>query len=175
MNDVDSIHWKKLKRFIGETKPQHEDRAYKHEEILTMVNGAGNPKMRAIILLMASSGIRIGSIPNLKVSHLERKGDLYKISVYEGLKGNGHYWTLCTPEAARELDQYLEFRKRCGEPVNNDSPLFRMDFDSKFHSEARNNVKPVTLVSVRTSLHRLLLQRYMNVLDAVLETLTNRR
>lgn len=167
MNDIDTIHWNKLRRFIGETKPQHEDRAYRDDEILTMVNGAGSLKMKAICLLMASSGIRIGSIPNLRVSHLQKKGDLYRISVYEGEKGKGHYSTYCTPEAAKAIDSYLDFRRRCGERINPDSPLFRMDFDTKFIEEARNRVKPVTLVSVRTNLHRLLVRMGLRELDPV--------
>lgn len=167
MNDIDTIRWNKLKRFIGETKPQHEDRAYKDDEILTLVNGAGSLKMKAIILLMASSGIRIGSIPNLRISHLQKKGDLYQVSVYEGEKGKGHYSTYCTPEATKAIDSYLDFRRRCGERINLDSPVFRMDFDSKFHSEARNNIKPVTIVSVRTNLHRLLVRMGLRELDHV--------
>lgn len=132
MNDYDEIKWAKLKRFIGETKPKHQDRAYTHDEILTMVNAAGSLKMKAIILLMASSGLRKSAIPILRCSHLQKKGDLYKISVYEGEKGKGHYTCYCTPETATARDTYLRYRSRCGERINGDSPLFRQDFDSKF-------------------------------------------
>src|SRR6476619_2876444 len=30
MNDIDNIKWNKLKRFVGETKAPHKDRAYTH-------------------------------------------------------------------------------------------------------------------------------------------------
>jgi site-specific recombinase XerD len=33
MNDVEDIKWRKLKRFMGEEVPTHEDRCYTHEEI----------------------------------------------------------------------------------------------------------------------------------------------
>lgn len=97
MNDYDEIKWNKVKRFIGETKPPHVDRAYSHEEILTLVQSAPSLKMKAIIVLMASAGLRVSAVPNLKLSHLQKIGNLYKISVYEGQKGKGHYSTYCTP------------------------------------------------------------------------------
>jgi len=167
MNDFDDIKWNKLKRFIGETKPKHKDRAYTHDQILTLVQGAPSLKMKAMILLMASSGIRRSAIPNLKIFHLEKVGCLYKISVYEGLKGQGHYITYCSPEAAKQIDAYLEFRKRCGEPITKDSPLFRKDFDSKFHVAARKNIKSVTAESITTNFHRLLLETGLKEIDHV--------
>jgi hypothetical protein len=60
MNDVEDIKWRKLKRFIGEDVPEHEDRRYRHEEILTLAKNT-IPKLAAAILLMSSSGVRIGS------------------------------------------------------------------------------------------------------------------
>ena len=157
MNDIDNIKWNKLKRFVGETKAPHKDRAYTHEEILTLVNNC-NLKMKAIILLLASSGIRVGALPNLKLSHLERKNDLYKISVYEGQKGKGHYFTFCTPEAALQIDFYLQYRERSGEKLRPESPLFRKDFDSQFHEQVRNKVEPIRLGGFTLGLHRLLIK-----------------
>lgn len=74
--------WRKLKRFIGEEIPEHEDRCYSHEEIHTLVKNA-SLKLKAAILLMASSGVRIGAIPTMTICHLEKRGDLYKINVYK--------------------------------------------------------------------------------------------
>ena len=88
MNDVEDIKWKKLKRYAGEEQPKHEDRRYMVEEIHQLVQNA-NLKLKATILLMASSGIRIGALPSLMKGHIERRGDLYKISVYKGQKGKG--------------------------------------------------------------------------------------
>ena len=100
MNDVEDIKWRKLKRYIGEEQPKHEDRRYTDEEIHKLVQNA-NLKLKATILLMASSGMRIGALPFLLKSHLERRGDLYKINVYKGLKGKGQYYTFCTPESGK--------------------------------------------------------------------------
>jgi integrase len=144
MNDVDDIKWRKLKRFMGEEVPRHEDRRYTYEEIQKLTKTA-NIKLKAVILLMVSSGVRIGSlVPSMLVGHLERKGELYKINVYKGQKGKGQYYTFCTPEAAKAIDTYLEFRERCGEKITPNSPLFRKDFDTDLHEQARNDVKPWT-------------------------------
>jgi integrase len=96
MNDVEDIKWRKLKRFVGEEVPQHEDRCYTHEEIHILVQRA-SIKLKATILLMASSGVRVGALPPLTLSHLARRGDLYKVDVYKGQKGKGQYYTFCTP------------------------------------------------------------------------------
>ena len=158
MNDIDNIKWNKLKRFIGETKAPHKDRAYSHEEILTLVNNC-NLKMKAIILLLASSGIRVGALPNLKLSHLERKNDLYKISVYEGQKGKGHYITFCTPEASKKKLTFIySIENARGEKLSPESPLFRKDFDSQFREQARNKVEPIRLGGFTLGLHRLLIK-----------------
>ena len=74
MNDVENIKWKKLKRFIGEEVPEHDDRRYTHEEILILVKNT-ELKLATAMLLMSSSGVCIVSLPNLLVGHLERKGD----------------------------------------------------------------------------------------------------
>jgi site-specific recombinase XerD len=79
MNDIENIKWRKLKRFMGEKTPENEDRCYSHEEIQTLLNIA-DLRLKATILLMASSGMRIGALPHLVLGHLERRGEIYKIS-----------------------------------------------------------------------------------------------
>src|ERR1041384_1861501 len=141
MNDVEGIRWNKLKRFCGESPALHEDRAYSHEEIHTMVSNAGI-KLKAAILLMSSTGMRIGAIPSLKLCdiHKDTKNDnaVHKadnhgqsfgnsITVYANTKDK--YITFITPECRAAIDTYLQFRERCGEKLTKDSPLFRKDFD----------------------------------------------
>ena len=101
---------------MGEKTPENEDRCYTHEEIQTLLN-ISDLRLKVTLLLMASSGMRIGELPHLICGHLERRGDLYKINVYTGQKGKGQYYTFCTPEAAKTIDTYLQFRERCGEKI----------------------------------------------------------
>ncbi len=69
MNDIENIKWKKLKRFKGEASDVNEDRGYTHEEIHQILN-VSDLRTKAVVLLMASSGMRVGALPTLKVSHI---------------------------------------------------------------------------------------------------------
>jgi hypothetical protein len=79
---------------------------------------------------MSSAGIRVGALPSLKIRNLEKieKFQLYKITAYEG--EDEEYFTFCTPECAKEIDSYIEYRKRHGEhPLSENAPLIREEFD----------------------------------------------
>jgi integrase len=47
--------------------------------------------------------------------------------VYENDKEE--YFTFCTPECAKAIDEYLEIRERYGEKINGDTLLIREQFD----------------------------------------------
>jgi integrase len=104
-------------------------------EILKMLEKA-DERGRTTILLMASTGIRVGALPSLKIRNIEKieKYGLYKITVYEN--EDEEYITYCTPECARAIDSYLEYRQRHGErPLKENAPLIREEFD--IHDEIR--------------------------------------
>jgi integrase len=115
INDV-ILNWKKIKKFINFEKTGNEtngrDRAYTHNEIQKILVFC-DQRIRIAFLLLASTGIRIGALQVLKVRDLEKVDDIYKIRVYSGDKEE--YITFCTPECAKEIDTYLEYRKRRGE------------------------------------------------------------
>jgi hypothetical protein len=64
---------------------------------------------------------------------LNKIDNLYKITVYSG--DNEEYFTFCTPEAANEIDTYLDFRKRHGEKLIGDSFLVTKKFDTNLTIE----------------------------------------
>ena len=64
MNDVE-LRWNKIKSFEDEFHNVVEDRHYTKEEIKLLVDRS-DLRNKAIILLMASSGLRIGAIPELR-------------------------------------------------------------------------------------------------------------
>ena len=164
MNDVEDIKWRKLKRYVGEEQPKHEDRRYMDAEIHKLVQNA-NLKLKATILLMSSSGVRIGAVPLLLKGHLERRGDLYKISVYKGQKGKGQYYTFCTPEATKAIDSYLEFRERCGEKIDPLSPVFRKDFDINDQGQARFDVQVWKRPRILEAIHKELIKNGLITVD----------
>ena len=70
INDI-VLNVDKICRFMPEKKKSNKDRAYTHEEILQFLNVA-NERMKVVILLLASTGIRIGAIPSLRLRNLEK-------------------------------------------------------------------------------------------------------
>ena len=105
MNDIITLNWKKIHSFEPEPESRSEDRPYTHMEIVTLLAKA-SPRDRAIILLMASSGMRVGAIPYLQLRDLQPidKYQIYKITVYR--KSNSRYYVFCSPETRKALVTY---------------------------------------------------------------------
>lgn len=108
-----------------------EDRPYTMEEIKTMFNAAQDIRVKIVISLLSSSGIRHGAIPNMKLKNLERndKYNNYKITVYRRSK-KSRYYTFCSVECRNLIDSYLEYRKNNGENLNDNSPFIREQFNT---------------------------------------------
>jgi integrase len=136
MNDI-VLNKKKISRYAGEHEKTVKDRAYTRDEIRKIVD-ACDLKYKVVVLLMASTGCRIGAIPNLRLSGLKNVEEyqLYQITFYEHSKKDAYY-SFCTPECGKYIYEYLQYRKRCGEKLNEKSPLIRDDFilDDLLHIE----------------------------------------
>lgn len=124
INDV-VLNRKKISKFMGEHEHKFEYRSYTHDEIGQLLS-VMDERGKAVVLLMASTGMRVGAIPTLKLKHLKRweiddQGThVYQIEVYANSQ-KYKYKTFCTPECAKSIDQYLELRRRHGENIKQDS------------------------------------------------------
>jgi integrase len=128
MNDI-ILNWKKINSFKGDFYDVIEDQPYTREQIKSLVDKAEPLRNRAVILLLASSGIRVGAIyisktkDYLKVGNLtpiDKYNNIYQITIYK--KSRSKYITFCSPECRREIDTYLQYRERYGERITKDSP-----------------------------------------------------
>jgi integrase len=151
LNDV-PLSKKKIYRYLGEEERPIDNRGYTTEEISKMVE-ASDERTRAIILVLASTGIRIRAITELKLEDLAIIPDynLYQVIVYSD--SNQRYLTLTTPEAAKAIDVYLKYRERCGERLTPKSPLFRDQFDRE-DIVSVHIVKPLKLRTVERLISR---------------------
>lgn len=147
MSDI-VIRKSKIKKYMGEKKKVVNDRSYTHEEIARLLNVA-DIRIKAIILLMASAGVRVGSIPLLQLKHFKKFEYTYKITVYE-YSTDVEYFTFCTPECAKAIDNYLEYRKRNGEILTPDSYLIRKLFDINDLEQIKNHSEPIKIDTLRT-------------------------
>ena len=129
MNDI-ILNWKKIRSFMGEHEKTVEDRPYTHSEIQTLIQHA-SPRNKAMILLMSSAGLRIGAISTLKIKDLEPidKYNIYKISVYSRSR-KSRYFSFCTPECRKSIENYIEYRRRWEERITEESPLLRTEFNN---------------------------------------------
>jgi integrase len=112
----------KINKFMPEQIKVKKDRAYTHEEISKVLDVA-DERMKVVILLLASSGIRLGAIPAIGLRNLEDN----KLTVYENTREE--YITFITPECKKALDFYLDMRSRYGEKLTDSSYLIREQFD----------------------------------------------
>jgi integrase len=159
LNDV-ILNRKKVSRYLGEYKRVVKDGAYTTEQIQQMLQTA-DIRMRLIILLLSSTGARVGSLPGLVLGNLTKLVDhgLYRIMFYEG--SNNEYYTFTTNECASSVDKYLLYRQRCGEKISfnettqrwepDNAPLLRLQFDGEDVLQARNP-RPMINRSVREAL-----------------------
>jgi integrase len=135
INDI-VLNVHKINKFMPERIKVKKDRANTHEEISKVLDVA-DERMRVVILLLASSGIRLGAIPAIGLRNLENN----KLTVYENTREE--YITFITPECKKAIDFYLDMRSRYGEKLTDSSYLIREQFDIRDQFAIRNS-KQVT-------------------------------
>jgi site-specific recombinase XerD len=133
-----------ISKFLPEQKRSRKDRAYNYEEISKLLEMA-DERMRVIILLLASSGIRLGALPLLRLHNLEDT----KLTVYENAREE--YFTFITLECKKAIDSYLDMRSRYGEKLTDNSYLIREQFDIRDQFAARKP-KQITHKSIQWKL-----------------------
>lgn len=122
-NDVD-LKWRKFEKLLPDKVKPSGRYPWTTEEIRKMIRFAGTTRNMAIILFLTASGCRIGALPGLKLKHLiEMPLGCKAVIVYEGSREE--YVTFLTLEASRILDEYLNQRRKDGEVLSSESPLFR--------------------------------------------------
>jgi integrase len=98
INDV-VLNTNKIHQFLPEFRKSKKDRGYDQPEIQRLLEIA-DERFRTIILLLASTGMRIGAIPSLRLRNIEKVSTgsglaIYIITIYEGFKEE--YITFTTP------------------------------------------------------------------------------
>jgi integrase len=143
---------------INNDDEEHEDRPYTKEEIHQMYIAAQDIRVKLVISLMSSSGLRNGAVNILKIRDLEKieKYNIYQITVYRKSKKYS-YKTFCTPECATLIDSYLQYRKNQGEQLKGNSPLIREQFNTTDKLKV-NNPKHLTPRTIRNMINDVLIK-----------------
>jgi len=146
MNDVD-VNWDRVGAHMPKQRKYASDRPPTMDEVRILLQDA-DLRLKAAILFMVASGIRIGAWDYLKVKDVEPVTDeegkvlCARVKVYAGEEEG--YVTYLTPEAWAALKAYLDFRSMNGEAIGPDSPLMAQRFKTK-----RGN--PTTILPLRLS------------------------
>jgi hypothetical protein len=95
LNDI-VLNRHKIGKFMPADEDVKEDRCYTHEEIAKLL-AASDERFRVCILLMASTGMRVGAIPDLQIGDLTKipQYNIHKIQVYARSKKD-RYYTFCS-------------------------------------------------------------------------------
>jgi site-specific recombinase XerD len=160
LNDI-TLNRKKVSRYLGEYKRVVKDGPYTTQQIQQALQNA-DVRMRCVLLILSSTGTRIGSLPSLTLGNLTKipSYGLYKIAFYEGTKNETYTFT--TRECSTTgIDTYLSYRQRCGEKISfNESkqqwepssvPLIRLQFDVNDILQVRNP-RPISIGTLREAL-----------------------
>jgi hypothetical protein len=140
MNDI-MINWKKIGKDIPSEKHNADDRIHTIEEIHKLLEHPER-RLKPIVYVMISAGIRVGSWDFLKWKHVVPITDTHnnkviaaRINLRNTKINYRKYFSFITPEAYYLLKDWMEFRQLHGEHINGDSWLMRDIWQKtdKFH------------------------------------------
>ncbi|MGB8937602.1 MAG: hypothetical protein WCC17_21135, partial [Candidatus Nitrosopolaris sp.] len=126
------LSWKKIKNIIPKGRRYANDRAPTREEIGQVIEYPDR-RIKPLVLTECSSGIRVGAWEYLKWKHIEpiKRDDRIvaaKIIVYAG--EYEQYFSFMTPEAFKAMQEWMDYRKKCGEEITGESWVMRTLWDT---------------------------------------------
>ncbi len=174
-----SLNWSLIKKdYVGLTSniKSNIDMPYTYEDIHKLLDKA-DEKMRVCLYLLCSTGMRRGAIHELKVGDLKwiDQYQIFEITVYKDFKEE--YKTFCSLECASAINSYLDFRRRYGEQITDDSYLIRKQFNRRDGGKGTMKISDandppekhkVTDADIETVLYRL-------IYDAGIRSLEDRK
>jgi uncharacterized glyoxalase superfamily protein PhnB len=117
------VQFKKIRKMFPEKIKKTGAIPWTTEDIQKMLDVAKSKRNKALIHFLASTGCRIGSLVELKLKHVtDMSEDCKAVLFYEG--SNEEYYSFLTPEASNALNEYHEERRKQGERLLPDSPVF---------------------------------------------------
>jgi len=128
MNDI-ILNWDKIRKMIPEKSKPAGDVPYSTEQIQVLVKNTANLEYKALIHFMSASGVRVGCFEELKIKDLTVMPNGSKcVKVYADTRDE--YFAFIHHEAVESLNEYLEYRKKKGEIITDDSWVFCSPFDN---------------------------------------------
>lgn len=168
------INWERIIKGLPIPVIRANDRSYEIDEIRKLVKHA-DKRLRMIVFIMSSSGIRAGALPDLRLKHVkpitkiddttgENTVVAAKLTVYQGTRDQ--YFSFVSPECYRAIEDYLEHRRADGEKITPDSLLVRDLYkttDVMFPANAglATNPRPLQAGTIEKLLSRALRKQHV--------------
>jgi len=147
-NEID-LRWKKIRKLFPAKIKTSGELPYTTDDIQKMLSVTPQLRNKAIIHFLASTGCRVGALPDLKIKNLADIQNCKSVVIYED--SIEEYLVFLTPEASKALEEYFEKRRQDGEIITPDSPVFRSKYVLGSQPVTEISYKGLTNVVVRSS------------------------
>jgi len=107
MNEIE-FSWKTIKNLYPAKIPTSNQLPYTDEDIRELLGATTSLRNKAFIHFLASTGVRVGATPEIKIEDVAEIGDGAVVTIYRDT--TQEYRTCLTPEAYASLKRYLEQR-----------------------------------------------------------------
>ena len=152
------IKWKSLEVLFPKEVKRSGYKAWTTEQLHLILEHTREIRSKALIHFNASTGCRIGVHDHpLLIKHLIpmhwNQNKCYAVLLYaeryetveekdlrdsqDDVQSGDSYWAFLTPEATLYLDRYFDDRKKHGDQLHPDSPIFRLHFSHETAHEPR--------------------------------------
>lgn len=122
MNDR-VFNWVKIKKMIPVDTVFIKDEPHTKETIIEMLSNMSSVENKALLMVLASSGCRVGMVEYFRICDLTSMSDnCQRVTVYARTRDS--YITFITFEAFEYVQRWLEKRKSRGEKITNESLIF---------------------------------------------------
>lgn len=151
---ANKVEWKLVSKVLPRALNAAEDRAPTLGEIQKVLRYP-DKRIKPLVLILVSSGIRIGAFETLKWKHItpiaSTNNEVAKILVYPG--DREQYYSFLTPEAYSAVKDWMDYRSECGEIITKDSYVMR-DIWEKSDDEGAANPKVLSQPAITRLLNR---------------------
>lgn len=152
-----NVVWKLVSKTMPRAFHAADDRAPTLEEIQRLMEFPDR-RIKPLVLILVSSGIRIGAFEILKWKHIIPRYNKdtneivsAKITVYPG--DREQYYSFLTPEAYNSTKEWMDYRSACSEDISGESIVMR-DIWQKDDEEGISKLRPLNTFAITRLLNR---------------------
>lgn len=171
VSNDEQLNWEHIDQFLPRQKLVNHTEAYTKEQVRQILEAIQDLSLKVAVLTLFTTGMRVGGLLTLKIKDLEflPQYKIYKFTVYAGEPEE--YYTYCTPECARAIQQYFALRRKARESAKNkkqfnavgpelelgpEAPFLRRDFDSSSFSSTVIKNRPRNEKSLKASMTKII-------------------